>query len=124
MNTTLLTEIATFVAALAGLILIHEFGHFVAARLMKIEVEEFGLGFPPRLVTLFTWKETRFSLNWIPLGGFVRPKGENDPSIPDGLAAANPWKRLFVLFAGPLQISCRHRADLDDYQVVPRWVTR
>ena len=101
MNTTLLTEIATFVAALAGLILIHEFGHFVAARLMKIEVEEFGLGFPPRLATLFTWKGTRFSLNWIPLGGFVRPKGENDPNIPGGLAAANPWKRLFVLFAGP-----------------------
>ena len=101
MNTTLLTEIATFVAALAGLILIHELGHFLAARLMKIEVEEFGLGFPPRLATLFTWKETRFSLNWIPLGGFVRPKGENDPSIPGGMAAANPWKRLFVLFAGP-----------------------
>lgn len=101
MNTTLLTEIVTFVAALAGLILIHELGHFLAARLMKIEVEEFGLGFPPRLVTLFTWKETRFSLNWIPLGGFVRPKGENDPSIPGGLAAANPWKRLFVLGAGP-----------------------
>lgn len=101
MNTILLTEIVTFVAALAGLILIHELGHFLAARMMKIEVEEFGLGFPPRLATLFTWKGTRFSLNWIPLGGFVRPKGENDPSIPDGLAAANPWKRLFVLVAGP-----------------------
>jgi regulator of sigma E protease len=45
---------------------------------------------------------TRFTLNWLPLGGFVRPKGENDPSIPGGLAAANPWKRLAVLFAGPL----------------------
>src|SRR5512139_4113501 len=101
MNTTFLTEIVTFVAALAGLILIHEFGHFLAARMMNIEVEEFGLGFPPRLATLFTWKGTRFSLNWIPLGGFVRPKGENDPSIPDGLAAANPWKRLCVYFAGP-----------------------
>ncbi len=101
MSTTLLIEIATFVAALAGLILIHEFGHYVAARMMKIEVEEFGLGFPPRLATLFTWGGTRFSLNWIPLGGFVRPKGENDPNIPGGLAAANPWKRLFVLFAGP-----------------------
>lgn len=101
MSTTLLIEIATFVAALAGLILIHEFGHYIAARMMKIEVEEFGLGFPPRLATLFTWGGTRFSLNWIPLGGFVRPKGENDPNIPGGLAAANPWKRLFVLFAGP-----------------------
>lgn len=45
---------------------------------------------------------TRFTFNWLPLGGFVRPKGENDPSIPGGLAAANPWKRLAVLFAGPL----------------------
>ena len=45
---------------------------------------------------------TRFTLNWLPLGGFVRPKGENDPSIPGGLAAASPWKRLAVLFAGPL----------------------
>ena len=45
---------------------------------------------------------TRFTLNWLPLGGFVRPKGENDPSVPGGLAAASPWKRLAVLFAGPL----------------------
>ncbi|MBV6396608.1 MAG: hypothetical protein HFACDABA_02208 [Anaerolineales bacterium] len=45
---------------------------------------------------------TEFTLNWLPLGGFVRPKGENDPNIPGGLAAANPWKRLVVLFAGPL----------------------
>jgi regulator of sigma E protease len=45
---------------------------------------------------------TRFTLNWLPLGGFVRPKGENDPNVPGGLAAASPWKRLAVLFAGPL----------------------
>jgi regulator of sigma E protease len=45
---------------------------------------------------------TRFTLNWLPIGGFVRPKGENDPNIPGGLAAASPWKRLFVLSAGPL----------------------
>jgi len=45
---------------------------------------------------------TLFSLNWLPLGGFVRPKGENDPNAPGGLAAASPWKRLVVLFAGPL----------------------
>ena len=44
---------------------------------------------------------TRFTLNWLPLGGFVRPKGENDPTVAGGLAAANPWKRLAVLFAGP-----------------------
>lgn len=45
---------------------------------------------------------TEFTLNWIPLGGFVRPRGENDPNVLDGLAAANPWKRLVVLFAGPM----------------------
>ena len=44
---------------------------------------------------------TDFTLNWLPLGGFVRPKGENDPKVKGGLAAANPWKRLAVLFAGP-----------------------
>lgn len=44
---------------------------------------------------------TEFTLNLLPLGGFVRPKGEGDPDVPDGLAAANPWKRLVVLFAGP-----------------------
>lgn len=45
---------------------------------------------------------TRFTLNWLPIGGFVRPKGENDPNVPGGLAAASPWKRLFVLSAGPI----------------------
>ena len=45
---------------------------------------------------------TRFTFNWLPLGGFVRPKGENDPTVPGGLAAASPWKRLVVLLAGPL----------------------
>ncbi len=45
---------------------------------------------------------TRFTLNWLPFGGFVRPKGENDPNVPGGLAAASPWKRLAVLFAGPM----------------------
>lgn len=45
---------------------------------------------------------TRFTLNWLPLGGFVRPKGENDPNVPGGLAAANPWKRVFVLISGPM----------------------
>jgi regulator of sigma E protease len=44
---------------------------------------------------------TRFTINWLPLGGFVRPKGENDPTIEGGLAAASPWKRLAVLVAGP-----------------------
>ena len=97
-----MTAIAQFVGALAALIIIHELGHFFASRLLGVEVEEFGLGFPPRILTLFTAGGTRFSLNLIPLGGFVRPKGENDPSVPGGLAAASPWVRLAVLSAGPL----------------------
>lgn len=45
---------------------------------------------------------TEFTLNWLPIGGFVRPKGENDPNVPGGLATASPWRKLGVLFAGPL----------------------
>jgi regulator of sigma E protease len=85
-----------------GMVFVHELGHFFAARLLKVEVEEFGFGFPPRITKLFEHKGTVFSLNWIPLGGFVRPKGENDPTIEGGLAAASPWVRLGVLFAGPV----------------------
>ena len=99
MNTSVLGGI-TFVVVFAGIILLHELGHFFVARLMGIEVEEFGFGFPPRAVKLFTWKGTDFTLNWIPLGGFNKIKGEDDPSIPGGMAAANPWKRLPVLLAG------------------------
>ncbi|MCU0484934.1 MAG: M50 family metallopeptidase [Anaerolineales bacterium] len=91
-----------FIAALAALIIIHEIGHFVACKIFKIEVEEFGLGFPPRLTRLFTWRNTEYTLNWIPLGGFVKPKGENDPTIPGSLAAASPWVRIGVYLAGPL----------------------
>ncbi len=95
-------DLLTFILGIAVLIFVHELGHFLAARLLKVEVEEFGIGFPPRLVKLFERNGTIYSLNAIPLGGFVRPKGENDPSIEGGLAAASPWVRLGVLFAGPL----------------------
>jgi regulator of sigma E protease len=91
-----------FVASLAILIIIHELGHFLASKLFKVDVEEFGIGFPPRLVTLFKAGGTIFSLNAIPLGGFVRPKGENDPTVEGGLAAAKPLVRIGVFLAGPL----------------------
>jgi regulator of sigma E protease len=90
-----------FLVSIASLILIHEFGHYIAAKMMKIEVEEFGIGFPPRAMKLFKYKETSFTLNWIPLGGFIKPKGESDPNIPNGLASAHPLRRIFVLIAGP-----------------------
>jgi regulator of sigma E protease len=101
MNITLLSALI-FVGVFAAVVLIHEFGHFLAARLFKVDVEEFGIGLPPRIMQLFKWKGTDFTLNWLPLGGFVRPKGENDPNIEGGLAASSPWVRLGVLFAGPL----------------------
>ena len=92
-----------FILALGGMIFVHELGHFIAARWAKIEVEEFGFGLPSyKLATLFTWQGTEFTLHALPLGGFIRPKGENDPNVPGGLASASPWKRLVVLFAGPL----------------------
>jgi regulator of sigma E protease len=97
-----LLTLLQFIVVLGLLLFFHEFGHYIIARLFNIEVEEFGFGFPPRIVRLFTWKGTEFTLNWIPFGAFVRPKGENDPEAPGGLAAANPWVRFFVLIGGPL----------------------
>lgn len=97
-----LTTLLIFIGSIVLLILIHELGHFMAAKLFGIEVEEFGIGFPPRALKLFTWSGTLFSLNWIPLGGFVRPRGENDPQVEGGLAAASPWVRIAVLAAGPI----------------------
>ena len=102
MNENFLTLIV-FILAFGGMVVIHEFGHYIVARWCNIEVEEFGIGLPtPGALTLFTWQGTRFTLNWLPLGGFVRPKGENDPNIQGGLAAAHPWRRFAVLVAGPL----------------------
>jgi len=95
-------NIVYFIGSIAILILIHEFGHFLAAKLFGIEIEEFGIGFPPKLFKLFTYKGTDYTFNLLPLGGFVRPKGENDPNVPGGLASASPWKRIVVMFAGPL----------------------
>lgn len=72
-----LVVIAAFIVVLTPLILIHELGHFFAAKSVGITILEFGLGFPPKVRKLFTWRETEFTLNWIPLGGFVRPLGED-----------------------------------------------
>jgi len=74
----LIISAVAFFFLITGLILIHEFGHFIAARKAGIVVEEFGFGLPPRAKTLFKWQGTIFSLNWIPFGGFVRLKGENE----------------------------------------------
>lgn len=73
----ILLAIAAFVIVLFPAIIIHELGHFFAAKLVGINVLEFGIGFPPRLGRLFTWRETEFTINLLPIGGFVRPLGED-----------------------------------------------
>ncbi len=73
----LLLAVAAFVIVLFPAIIIHELGHFFAAKLVGINVLEFGIGFPPRIGRLFRWGETEFTFNLLPLGGFVRPLGED-----------------------------------------------
>src|SRR3989344_923982 len=70
-------SILIFILVLIVLIVVHEFGHFVAAKLSGMRVDEFGLGYPPRAVTVATVGETRYTLNWLPFGGFVKIFGED-----------------------------------------------
>lgn len=99
-NANLLWAIGGFLIILTPIVIIHELGHFWAAKLSKIRVEEFGFGLPPRAVKLFERNGTIYTLNWIPVGGFVRPAGEDNPDVPGGLASASKRARVFVLAAG------------------------
>jgi regulator of sigma E protease len=96
---TALTLLA-FLLLLGTAILVHELGHFLAARVVRVRIDELGIGLPPRLKELGTWNGTQLTLNWIPLGGFVRPAGEFDASVPDGLAASPALHRALVFLAG------------------------
>lgn len=96
-----MSDLLLFVVVLGTLLLGHEFGHFLAARWRGVKVEEFGLGYPPRIATLFTIGETRYTINWIPFGGFVRLAGEDDPDVSNGLSGASKLTRAIVLLAGP-----------------------
>jgi len=100
MSIVLLILQVVFVIGL--LIFFHEFGHFMAARAVGVPVEEFGFGYPPRMLKIGEWKGTEITLNWIPFGGFVRPKGESDETIEGGMADAPAWKRLVIVLAGPI----------------------
>ena len=93
-------SILEFILIFGVMIFLHELGHFVTAKIFKIKVEEFGFGYPPKMLKIFTWKGTEFTLNWIPFGGFVRVSGENSLDEPNGFLAANPWKRLVFLGGG------------------------
>ena len=87
------------VPVLAFLVFVHELGHFVAAKKFGIKVLEFGFGFPPRLWGIRRG-ETIYSINAIPLGGFVRMLGEEDPTDERSFARQAIWKRVVVLCAG------------------------
>ncbi len=109
--------VAAFLAVLVVLVVVHELGHFLVAKRAGITVQEFGIGFPPRAGSVM-WRGTRYSLNWIPLGGFVRMLGEDgdvelrrlreqgltSTEIDSAMAGAfnrKPlWIRLGVLLAG------------------------
>src|SRR5688572_28246643 len=84
----------------ALLVVLHELGHFLAARRAGVVVVEFGIGFPPRLLS---WRrgKTLYSLNLIPLGGFVRLKGEADADRSSGsFGAASLLNKTKILLAG------------------------
>jgi len=110
-------SILIFLLILSVLVLIHELGHFLAAIACGVKTQEFGYGFPPRAIgwTRFRgrWKRvgrkddtdyprTVWSLNWLPLGGFVRLKGESVDGIddPDSMHQKPIWQRVIILAAG------------------------
>jgi regulator of sigma E protease len=98
-----IVTLIAFLVMLGLLVLVHELGHFLTAIWLGIKVEEFGIGFPPRALVLFERNGVKYSLNWLPIGGFVRFGGEGETVYGVGsLASASPWKKIAVLLAGPL----------------------
>lgn len=84
-----------------GLVVVHEFGHFIAARRGGVEVEEFGIGFPPTAWAKKLKSGLLFSINWLPLGGFVKLRGEHDSAKEKGSFGAAPLKtKIKIMLAG------------------------
>lgn len=84
-----------------SLILIHEWGHFIAAKRNGVEVEEYGIFFPPRIWSKKTKGGWDFSINLLPIGGFVRLKGESDSDTRKGTFGAAPLKvKIKIMLAG------------------------
>lgn len=97
----IILTIAVFLLILTVLVVAHEWGHFITARLFGVRVDEFAIGFPPRALKI-KLKNMILSINWLPLGGFVRLKGEQgeDAMDSDSFAAKPIWQRLIILSAG------------------------
>ena len=95
-------NVALLLIILVALVVIHEFGHFVVARRAGVKVHEFGIGFPPRAATYYTDKKgTAWTLNWLPIGGFVRMEGEEGESDdPRSFVRQRLPTRLAILLAG------------------------
>ena len=92
-------SVLPFLGIIITLIVIHELGHFVTAKMAGVKVLEFGLGYPPRIWGVKRG-DTEYTINAVPLGGFVRMLGEEDPKDPRSLAVKPRWVRLVVLSAG------------------------
>ena len=123
-NHKMIITILIFILILGLLVFVHELGHFVTAKKSGVRVEEFGFGLPPRAIGIQIIKEdgkrkwkfisrgydlskdgvapTVYSLNWIPLGGFVKIKGEEGGAVGDSDSFSNKpiWKRAVILSAG------------------------
>jgi regulator of sigma E protease len=99
-----LVTLLAFLFMLGLLVLVHELGHFLTAVWLGIKVDEFGLGYPPRAAVLFERNGVKYTLNWLPIGGFVRFGGDGESIYGSGgsLQQAAPWRKIIVLVAGPL----------------------
>lgn len=99
----LILEIILGLIILTLLVVAHELGHAVTARRNGVNVEEFGIGFPPQAWVKKMKNGTVFSLNWLPLGGFVKLQGEHDAADKKGdYGAVSFWKKTKILLAGVL----------------------
>lgn len=91
-----------FILILGSAVLVHELAHLIAAVIGGVKIKEIGLGLPPRWMKLRQFGDTELTLNWIPLGGFVRPLGEFQADEPGGFAASPAHRRVTILLAGSL----------------------
>ena len=108
-NLTFFQSLLAFLIILTPIVFIHELGHFIFARLFGVEVEKFSIGFGPVLFFFHDKNKTKWQIAAIPIGGFVKMKGElsvagtNQNNCEIGsFQLANPFQRLLIVFGGPL----------------------